>query len=176
MTQRGSDSPAQMSLLDILDRPPIEAMYTPDQIYESHDAMLHVRLTEDARFDRKSAQIQPKDLAKNLSAFGNGPSIDGGVVAVGIEKDGTISGCNHLEQNRLSELESCGIVHYPDGRCVARRQFVKNAKGDDDFIILIRIYYVEGKLVSLTNGEAYERVGDQSKKAFRRQKARDSNR
>lgn len=154
----------QFSLLDLLDRPPIEAMLTPDQIYESDDYKLFSRLIEDARFDRKSASIQPKDLAKYLSGFGNGPSVEGGVLAIGIEKDGAISGCQHLQQDRISELESCGSNHCSDGRFVTKRLLVKNKSGQDDFIILARINYIDGKLVSLANGDAYERVGDECKK------------
>lgn len=155
---------SQLSLLDLLDRPPIEALYKPDQIYESDEPGLFVRLTEDPRFDRKSGSSDGKALAKYLSAFGNGPSIDGGVLAIGIEKDGTITGCKHLSQKSLSEAESCGHNYCPDGRFVSRRLAVKNAKGDDDFIILARIDYVEGKVVQLHDGTAWERLGDECKK------------
>lgn len=151
----------QLSLLDLLDRPPIEALYKPDQIYESDDYQLFVRLTEDPRFDRKSGQSEPKVLAKYLSAFGNGPSVDGGVLAIGIEKDGTISGCTHLSQSQLSDIESCGQIHCPDGRSISRRIRALNHKAQEDFIVLVRISYVDDKVVQLTDGTAYERLGDQ---------------
>ncbi len=156
--------PQQTSLLDLFERPPIEALYSPDQIFESDDPGLLIRLTEDARFDRKSAAAQGKELAKYLSAFGDGPPVEGGVLAIGIEKDGIISGCLHLGQDRLSEIESCGSANCADGRASSRRLSAKNSKGHDDFIVLVRVHYVESKLVCLTNGEAYERVGDQCKK------------
>lgn len=92
-----SENGGQLSLIDLLEKPPIEAFYSPDQIYDSEDVSLFSRLTEDHRFDRKSAKIQPKELAKYLSGFGNGPSVDGGVLAIGIEEDGSITGCGHLE-------------------------------------------------------------------------------
>mgnify|MGYP000548383128 CR=1 FL=1 len=151
----------QLSLLDLLERPPIEALYSADQIYESDDLTLFARLTEDHRFDRKSARVQPRELAKYLSGFGNGPSVDGGVLAIGFEKDGTLSGCVHLEQDRLSELERLGENNCPDGRFETRRLSAKNSKGEDDFVILARIRYIEGKLVELSSGEAFERLGDQ---------------
>lgn len=158
------DSEGQMSLLDLLEKPPIEALFSPDQIYDSDDVALFSRLTEDHRFDRKSAKVQPKELAKYLSGFGNGPSVDGGVLAIGVEKDGTYSGCGHLEQGRLSELERLGENHCPDGRFESKRVQIKNDKGADDFLILARVRYVEGKLVELSNGEAFERVGDECKR------------
>lgn len=154
----------QFSLLDLLDRPPIESLYKPDQIYESDDPGLFVRLTEDPRFDRKSGSADSKVLAKYLSAFGNGPSVDGGVLAIGIEKDGRITGCNHLSQSALSDVESCGQNFCPDGRFVSRRLACQNAKGADDFIVLVRIDYVDGKVVQLGDGTAWERLGDECKK------------
>lgn len=154
----------QFSLLDLLDRPPIEALYKPDQIYESNDPALFVRLTEDHRFDRKSGSTEGRSLAKYLSAFGNGPSVDGGVIAIGVEKDGTISGCNHLSQSQLSVAETCGHNFCPDGRSVSRRVYVKNSKGIDDFIILCRISYIDDKVVQLTDGSSYERLGDECRK------------
>lgn len=154
----------QMSLLDLLERPPIEALLSAEQIYWEDDFHLFCRLIEDKRFDRKSAKIQPKELAKYLSGFGNGPYVDGGVLAIGIEKDGSVTGCKYLDQNRISELEQLGSSFCPDGRFETRRIKATNLKGEEDFIILARIRYVDGKLVSLTNGDAYERVGDECKR------------
>lgn len=154
----------QLSLLDLLDRPPIEALFKADQIYESSDPGLFLRLTEDPRFDRKSGSAEGKTLAKYLSAFGNGPSVDGGVLAIGIENDGAISGCKHLSQGQLSAVESCGQNFCQDGRFVSRRLSVTNSKGQDDFIVLVRIDYVDGKVVQLGDGTAYERLGDECKK------------
>jgi ATP-dependent DNA helicase RecG len=154
----------QLSLLELLDRPPIESLYKPDQIYESNDTGLFSRLTEDPRFDRKSGKSEPRQLAKYLSAFGNGPSVDGGVLAIGVEKDGKITGCKHLSQGELSGIETCGQNFCPDGRFVSRRLEATNAKGEVDFIVLVRVSYVDDKVVQLTDGEAYERLGDECKK------------
>lgn len=151
----------QLSLLDILDRPPIESLYKPDQIYESNDPGLFVRLTEDPRFDRKSGRADDKALARYLSAFGNGPGVDGGVLAIGIENDKTITGCKGLSQRQLSSVESVGHNYCADGRFVTRRLSVKNAKGEDDFIVLARISYVDDKVVQLNDGTGYERLGDE---------------
>ncbi|BAV63743.1 ATP dependent DNA helicase RecG [Sphingobium cloacae] len=154
----------QLSLLDLLDRPPIEALYKPDQIYESDDPSLFARLTEDARFDRKAGNTDARVFAKYLSAFGNGPSVDGGVLAIGVENDGTLSGCKHLSQDQLSGAESMGHTFCPDGRFVTRRLHIKNKKGEDDFIVLARINYVDDKVVQLTDGTAYERLGQDCRK------------
>lgn len=148
------------SLFDIIEKESIEGLYSVDQIYESSDYELFTRLTEDNRFDRKRATLDSKKMAIMLSSFGNGPSVDGGVIALGIENDKSISGCKSLSETELQKLERFGSDLCPDGRFSTQRLSVVNAKGEDDFIILVRIRYVEGRLVSLTNGNAYVRIGD----------------
>jgi hypothetical protein len=58
-------------------------MLRPNSRNPSLDALCPHGL-EDKRFDRKSAKIQPKYLAKYLSGFGNGPFVEGGVLALGV--------------------------------------------------------------------------------------------
>ncbi len=103
-------------------------------------------------------------MAQCLSAFGNGPAVEGGVVAIGIEKDGTVTGCAKLSERKIQELESGGRDICPDGSFQSKKIAVVNSKGQPDFLILLRIYYVENKLVRLTNGEAYCRESDKSRR------------
>lgn len=154
----------QLSLLEMMEKPRLDALFKPDQIYESDDSEFIQRLTEDTRFDRKSARVDPNGLAVCLSAFGNGPAVEGGVVAVGIEKDGRVTGCAHLSESKLQEIEGVGRDQCPDGRFETRRVNVTNEQGQDDFLILIRIHYVESRLVSLTNDNAYCRQGDKCRR------------
>jgi len=156
--------PTQYDLLELLERPTIEALIRPDQLYETNEWELVVKHPEHTRFDRKSSRIAAQDLAICLSAFGNGPAVEGGVVAIGIENDGRIAGCSSLSSAKLSELESMGRDHCHDGRFVTRRLGVTNSDGQDDFIILARVYYVEERLVELTNGTAYCREADRSRR------------
>lgn len=147
-----------------MEKPRLDALFKPDQIYECDDGEFIARLTEDTRFDRKSGRVDGNGLATCLSAFGNGPAVEGGVIAVGIEKDGRVTGCKHLSEAKLQEIETAGRDRCPDGRFATRRINVQNLNGEDDFLILIRVYYVEGRLVSLTNDEAYCRQGDRSRR------------
>jgi ATP-dependent DNA helicase RecG len=110
-------------------------------------------------------------LAICLSAFGNGPAVEGGVVAIGIEKDGRVTGCNRVSPEKVQALEFMGRDNCHDGRFVTRRLSVKNERGDDDFIILARVSYVEDRLVELTNGEAYCRESDRSRRLSDSEKA-----
>lgn len=156
--------PDQLSLLEMMEKPQLDALFKPDQIFESEDSEFIARLTEDTRFDRKSGRIDGNGLAICLSAFGNGPAVEGGVVAVGIEKDGRITGCATLSEAKLHDIETAGRDRCPDGRFTTKRVPITNDEGEPDFLILVRIYYVEGRLVSLTNDEAYCRQGDRSRR------------
>jgi ATP-dependent DNA helicase RecG len=154
----------QLSLLEIMERPRLDALFKPDQIYEADDGQFISQLPEDTRFDRKSGRVDGNGLAICLSAFGNGPAVEGGVVAVGIEKDGRVTGCKGLSEGKLQEIETAGRDRCPDGRFATRRVNVTNEKGESDFLILIRVYYVEGRLVCLTNDDAYCRQGDRCRR------------
>jgi ATP-dependent DNA helicase RecG len=160
----------QLSLLDLLDRPSVEGLYKPDQIFDADDYTLLARLTEDDRFDRKSGRVQSRGLATCLSSFGNGPSIFGGVIAVGVENDRSISGCASLSEQQLQTVEGAGRDLCPDGRFRTRRLAAKNRDGQDDFVVLIRIYYVEDRLVTLTNGDAFVREADENRQLSEHQK------
>lgn len=152
-----------LDLLDLLDGPRVEALLTPDQIYESKEFTLFSKLTEDDRFERKSRDVQPKDLARCLSAFGNGPSVLGACLALGVANNGDIEGCKDLPESRIQALEHVGSDHCPTGRFITRRVACQNRRGEDDFIILVRVKFVEDRLVELTDGTAWMRRGDKTK-------------
>lgn len=59
------------------------------------------KATESTLFDRKSARIDAKTLAILLIAFANA---DGGIIAVGVEDDGTITGIDNYKEN-INELQ-----------------------------------------------------------------------
>src|SRR5437016_1576506 len=106
----------QLNLLEILEKPTLEALFAPDHIFHSDDWEFVAKHPENTRFDRKSAMIATRDLAICLSAFGNGPAVEGGVVAIGIEKDGRVTGCNRVSPHKVQELEYMGRDNCHDGR------------------------------------------------------------
>jgi ATP-dependent DNA helicase RecG len=130
-----------------------------------------VQHPENTRFDRKSAKIAPAGLAECLSAFGNGPAVEGGVVLIGVEKDGAISGCSHLSEEKIQQLELMGRDNCPDGRFVTNRLEVVNAKGKPDFVIRARVSFVEDRLIELTNGAAFCRESDRSRRLTEAEKS-----
>lgn len=64
-------------------------------------------------FDRKSARIEDKHLAQTISAFANAA---GGVIAVGIEDDGEITGVDDERENRLRQLPADFLRTIPEIR------------------------------------------------------------
>lgn len=163
--------PQQLSLLELLERPTVEALAKPDFLFTTDDWRLVVSHPENTRLERKSARIDPKDLAICLSAFGNGPAVEGGVVIIGVEDDGTISGCANAPESKLKQLEFMGRDHCPDGRFVTNRLEVINAKGEADFVIRARVAFVEDRLVELTSQTAYCRESDRSRRLTDTEKA-----
>ena len=161
----------QLSLLELLEKPTVEALAKPDFIFSTTDAKLVVEHPENTRFERKSGKIEPKRLAVCLSAFGNGPAVEGGVVVIGIENDGTVTGCNSLPAGKIRELEFMGRDHCPDARFLTNRLEVLNSKGQPDFIIRARVHFVEDRLVELTDQTAYCRQSDRSRRLTEEEKA-----
>ena len=156
----------QLDFLEMLERPTVEALVKPDQVFASDDWKFVVGHPENTRFERKSAKADGKVLAETLSAFGNGPAVEGGVVAIGIEKDGTVTGCSSYSEEKIQKLEFMGRDHCPDGRFVTNRLGVMNSNGKPDFVIRARVYFVEDRLVDLTNGDAFVRESDRLRSAL----------
>lgn len=116
-------------------------------------------LPEDQWFDRKSAQIAPKDLGPPLIAFANA---EGGVIVVGLSK-GKVQGLRRYEP-KSNDLRQAPIdftsppvrSSYSQVKCI-------NEHGEDDYLLAIRIEPGE-RVHELQNGDCYLRVGDESRK------------
>ena len=113
-------------------------------------------------FDRKSARIEPREIAKHLSAFANA---DGGTLVIGIEDNGEISGFKHA---RAHEIDDYRAVPYTFMRSHPTTSFIllhcQNSSGIDDVVLVIDIEPVSNGIVELTNDEVYLRIADSSKK------------
>lgn len=108
--------------------------------------------------ERKPPGIHARFLGEYLSMWANTQPY-GGLVLIGIEDKGEISGCKDLAVESLNKLEQ--VRDYcPDARCEFKRVAVKNRKGEDDFVLMARVFYREDKLVETTSGEAFVRAGD----------------
>jgi len=86
-----------------------------------------------------------------------------GVIFIGVENDGKISGCKKLSTEQLNKI---GMVrrYCPDARHEFKRVAVVNASGNDDFVIFLRVCYRDDKLVETTDGNAFVRSGHEKRK------------
>jgi ATP-dependent DNA helicase RecG len=135
-----------------------------DFIYEQVDQELLDRLrSEDRRYERKSAGIQAQLLGDYLSILANSPP-DGGLIAIGVDDDGSYSGCAGVHAKHLNDLERTGDVYCPDARYEYKRVPIRNKRGDEDFVLLFRVQYRSDKVVETVRGEAWIRRGESKKK------------
>src|SRR5260221_426337 len=88
------DFPEQSQLKFTFDGP--LALMSVQEIFEQASVSLFLKLREDRRIERKSAGIHPQQIGDYLSMWAN-TAPDGGVLVVGMEDDGAVSGCPHAD-------------------------------------------------------------------------------
>ena len=116
-------------------------------------------MAESQFFDRKSARLASRDFAHQLSAFANA---SGGLVVVGIEDDGRITGVTDSQENgfRQSAFDNLRIPPEYEIEMV----FCALDNGSEGKIMLFHIATSANDIIKMKNGEAYLRVGDHSVK------------
>lgn len=118
-----------------------------------------VNKDENQFFDRKSGRIEPRDLSKHLSAFANA---SGGLIVVGIEDNGDITGVTTSQENELRSAAFDYLQRIPiyDLEVVE----VTTSSGVAKMIMLFHIATSINEVVKTKNGETYLRVGDKSRR------------
>jgi ATP-dependent DNA helicase RecG len=129
------------------------------EIYTAASDSLLPQIKEDRRIERKPATYQPKALGDYFSMWAN-TMPEGGVIVVGIENDGAISGCSKVGTTHINKLERVGDVYCPDARYESKRIRVSTSKGTEDFLLIIRVYYNSKKVVKTVSGKAFTRHGE----------------
>ncbi len=141
--------PLEFSTLDVLTVEEIWNRATPEALQ---------RLHEDKRIERKPAGIHAAELATYFSMWAN--TVDGGLIVVGMENDGGISGCANI----ASKLETHAKDQCPEARVECRRLPANRAGGVPDYILLFRVTYNSKKVVKTAGGDAFIRVGESRRK------------
>lgn len=117
-------------------------------------------LAESSLFDRKSARIDVKTLAVHIIAFANA---DGGILAVGVEDDGSITGIDSYQEN-INELMRVPLDFCKPSVSVETETLpCTNKDGKPDHILIIKVFQ-SGDLHANQADEVFYRVGDKSKK------------
>src|ERR1700720_734001 len=135
------------------------ALLSPDEIYEKMDQELLSAFKEDRRLERKPAGTHFDALGDYFAMWAN-TLPEGGLLVVGMENDGSFSGCHKLSQNQLNEIEKCHQTFCPDARVESKRIPVAASDGNDSFVIVFRVRYREDKVVRTVSGRAFIRRGD----------------
>jgi ATP-dependent DNA helicase RecG len=118
-----------------------------------------INMSEGQFFERKSSRIAEKDFAHHLSAFANAT---GGIVAIGIEDDGTITGITDEKENGFRQAAFDFLYTPPE--CSIEKVSCILTSGDEGAILLFHIAPSVNEIIKLKNGDAYLRVGDSSRK------------
>jgi ATP-dependent DNA helicase RecG len=138
-------------------------LLSPDDIYQSASQTLLTVLNEDRRIERKPANTHGRVLGEYHSMWAN-TSPEGGVTVLGMENDGSFSGCTGLSQNELNDREKASHIYCPEAHVDSKRVPVINEQGREDFVLVFRTYYREDRLVCDVSGDAFSRVADQKHK------------
>ncbi len=156
---RKSDGHHQLPLFA---QEPLELL-TVDELYARLDESLLVRLKEDRRLERKSAGVHASALGDYIVVFSNTPP-DGGIVVVGVEDDGTLTGCQDVPTERRNKIERAGDTHTTGAKYEVREVRVSTTTAKRGFVLAFRVHYSAKRLVENTKGEAFIRRGDSKKK------------
>ena len=87
-------------------------------------------------------------------------SPNGGLIVIGQHNENGFTGCLRFSNDELNRLEKDGLFHCPDARTESKRIAVKNQQGNEDFVLLIRVFYHERKVVTTLSQDAYIRRGE----------------
>lgn len=83
-------------------------------------------------FERKSARIEPRELANHFIAFANA---DGGFIAIGVERDGTITGINSYQKKVNAFLQAGWDFCVPPVAIIHRFVDCINYKNDTELLL-----------------------------------------
>ncbi len=111
-------------------------------------------------FDRKSARISAKDLANHICGFANA---DGGVIAVGFENNGSVSGLeNKQDSENIFRKVPLDYLDPPPDHVIETVPFLSQEDGYRT-ILLMHIMPSMNRLIRRNDGTAYLRVGDSTR-------------
>ena len=115
---------------------------------------------ESQYLERKSARKKPRELLKTLIGFANA---DGGVLVIGVEDDGRITGFNHSKAHSIESFQQIDreLVSTP-----IMKRFdiipVTNEAGESDNILIICVDPSVNRVIVAPNDVVYLRQGDET--------------
>jgi ATP-dependent DNA helicase RecG len=138
-------------------------LLSEDEIYNLADAKLIQALQEDDRIERKPAGIHAEHLGNYFNMWSNTPA-NGGLIAVGIDDDGGLSGCIKADIQHINDLQSrAGGTYCPDARYNFKKVLFNHPDGTPDYLLLFRVKYHESRVIRNNKGQVFARFGDKKK-------------
>jgi len=115
---------------------------------------------ENQYLDRKSARKRPGELLKHLIGFANA---DGGLLVIGVEDDGSISGFKSHGAHNINDFRQIdrNQTFYPLAK-EFREIAVVNKNGENDVIVVISIEPSINRVIVSPDDVAYLREGDET--------------
>src|SRR5207237_615567 len=95
-------------------------LWRVDEIFKDASGDLLQKLREDNRIERKPAGTHAEALAIYVSMWANTPP-DGGIIALGIEDDGEITGCTGNAESLPDIERRLRVDLVPDARTDVKR-------------------------------------------------------
>lgn len=117
------------------------------------------QLPESQFFDRKSGRVAAKDLSHHLSALANA---SGGLIVIGIEDNGTITGVTTEQENNLRQAAFDFLQIPPEYQIEPANCLLPS--GENSKILLFHVMPSANEIIKTKNGEAFLRVGDSSRR------------
>lgn len=125
----------------------------------SDEVLDYIARPEGQFFDRKSARIQPREMARHLIAFANA---DGGTIVLGLEDDGRITGLGPYAGNINALLQAGLDFCEPPIRVEHEYLSCTTAAGEQDRLLVLTVRQSD-RLHARTDDRVFLRVGDQSR-------------
>jgi ATP-dependent DNA helicase RecG len=142
--------------LDLFDG--ISPALTLDEMFARFTAQQFVACKEHRRVEKKPIGLHAREMCEYLSMWSNTPP-DGGIMVIGVEKDGTLAGCAS-NIDRVNSLECAGHDCCPDARIEIRHVPFTDSGMAENFLLIVRTRYREDRVVKTGGGKAYIRRGE----------------
>ena len=118
-------------------------------------------LKENQYFDRKSARVKPLDILKHLTGFANA---GGGVLVIGIEDNGAITGFKCNNAHSIDEFKEIALVKLTATPISIERMElpVINVNGEEDSVLVLSVSPSYNRVIHSYDNSIYLRFGDKT--------------
>ncbi|MCA0360030.1 MAG: putative DNA binding domain-containing protein [Armatimonadetes bacterium] len=137
-----------------------QVLLTADELFDFLDEENLRRWRENRRIEFKSARVDRRTIAEYICMWAN-TSPEGGVLVIGVEDSGKITGCLALGQDKINEIEKVPHEFCPSAKTHVRQIRVhRDSDGESDIVIAMRVEYHKTRVIEASGGKVFVRKGD----------------